>query len=112
MLRQLEFLLQQISENPEAQIGVYSLITPAARQVLPDPAEPLDASWKGAVHELFALPARQGPDQIAVRDVHGTWTYVTSSNPPTSSRQRVWMASSSIRGCRGKSRMTIASGPR
>lgn len=75
MLEQLQHLLQQAVRNPDESIEEFSLITPAIRQVLPDPAAELNADWVGAVHELFHRHAEKNPLQIAVSDVHVEWNY-------------------------------------
>jgi amino acid adenylation domain-containing protein len=75
MLEQLQHLLQQTVRNPDESIEEFSLVTPATRQVLPDPAAELNADWLGAVHELFHRHAEKNPHQIAVSDVHVEWNY-------------------------------------
>jgi amino acid adenylation domain-containing protein len=75
MLEQLQHLLQQTVRNPDESIEEFSLVTPATRQVLPDPAAELNADWLGAVHELFHRHAEKNPQQIAVSDVHVEWNY-------------------------------------
>ena len=61
LLAQLEGVLRQAAAAPETRVGALSLATDAARAVLPDPAEPLDETWRGAVHEVFAARARETP---------------------------------------------------
>jgi non-ribosomal peptide synthetase component F len=63
------------SPRPIRRIGALALATDSARAVLPDPAEPLDATWRGAVHEIFAAHARRTPDALAVEDPRERWTY-------------------------------------
>ncbi|HET7233530.1 MAG TPA: amino acid adenylation domain-containing protein, partial [Longimicrobium sp.] len=75
LLAQLEGVLRQAAAAPETRIGALSLATDAARGVLPDPAEPLDESWRGAVHEVFAARAAQSPEALAVEDPRERWTY-------------------------------------
>ncbi|HEU4556305.1 MAG TPA: non-ribosomal peptide synthase/polyketide synthase [Longimicrobium sp.] len=75
LLAQLEGVLRQAVAAPETRIGALSLATEAARGVLPDPAEPLDESWRGAVHEVFAARAAEAPDALAVEDPRERWTY-------------------------------------
>jgi amino acid adenylation domain-containing protein len=72
LLGQLLHVLAQVTADPERRIGSCSLVTQAARAVLPDPAAPLDASWRGSVPELFAAAAERTPDAVAVA---GAWTY-------------------------------------
>jgi amino acid adenylation domain-containing protein len=75
MLQQYQYLLEQIAENPEQRIDDYSLVTPSAQRLLPDPTATLDDSWHGAVHEIFARYAVTYPDKWAVEDIHGAWSY-------------------------------------
>jgi len=74
-LRQYLELLAQAAAAPDASIASFSLVTPAARRLLPDPAAPLDDAWAGAVHEHLAAWARREPDRLAVTDPGGAWTY-------------------------------------
>jgi amino acid adenylation domain-containing protein len=75
LLAQFEQLAIQAVAHPEQRIDQFSLVTPQARAVLPDPTAPLSAAWEGAVHMLFAHQAEQVPDQIAATDEHGAWSY-------------------------------------
>jgi amino acid adenylation domain-containing protein len=75
LLAQYQQLLAQATDHPEAAIGSYSLVTPSARLVLPDPAAALGADWVGAVHQLFARQVRRVPNQLAVLDRVESWTY-------------------------------------
>jgi amino acid adenylation domain-containing protein len=75
LLAQLEGVLRQAAAAPETRVGALSLATEAARAVLPDPAEPLDESWRGAVHEVFAARATATPHALAVEDPRERWTY-------------------------------------
>jgi amino acid adenylation domain-containing protein len=75
LLAQLEGVLRQAAAAPETRVGALSLATEAARGLLPDPAEPLDESWRGAVHEVFAARAVATPDALAVEDPRERWTY-------------------------------------
>ncbi|HYH46476.1 MAG TPA: condensation domain-containing protein, partial [Thermoanaerobaculia bacterium] len=75
LLAQLDAFLAQALDRPDAPIGALSLVTAAARAVLPDPAAPLPPAWTGAVHERFAERARQHPERPAVTDRDGAWSY-------------------------------------
>ncbi|HYG65434.1 MAG TPA: amino acid adenylation domain-containing protein, partial [Thermoanaerobaculia bacterium] len=75
LLAQLEALLGRALEWPETPVGGLSLVTAAARAVLPDPAAALSAAWEGAVHEILARHARQAPGALAVADPAESWTY-------------------------------------
>ncbi|HYN21173.1 MAG TPA: amino acid adenylation domain-containing protein [Thermoanaerobaculia bacterium] len=74
-LAQYESLLAQSVADPEARIASFSLLTEAAKAVLPDPREPLDASWPGSVPEAVARHARETPDRPAVIWEGGSLTY-------------------------------------
>ncbi|HYL05810.1 MAG TPA: amino acid adenylation domain-containing protein, partial [Thermoanaerobaculia bacterium] len=75
LLDQLVLLLEQALERPEEPVGNLTLVTSAARAVLPDPAARLSAAWEGAVHEVFARHAGRAPDALAVADPQESWTY-------------------------------------
>jgi amino acid adenylation domain-containing protein len=75
MSRQFEKLLSQISKQPNARVHSYSLLTPAAQKLLPDPLEPLASDWMGSVHGKFAQHAESFPDRIAITDPSGSWSY-------------------------------------
>ena len=75
MLRQYEQLLWQIESDPDRRIHEYSLLTPAAHELLPDPMSCLDDTFHGAIHELLAENARGKPHQLAVCDPQESWTY-------------------------------------
>ncbi len=76
MARQLAALLEQAAAEPEAGIGAYSLLTAAARAVLPDPAAVLGApAADETVDRRFAAAARRAPDAVAVVDAEGFLTY-------------------------------------
>jgi amino acid adenylation domain-containing protein len=75
MLEQFKHLLGQAVENPGECIGRFSLVTPEARVILPDPAQMLDATWEGAIHTLFAQQAGRIPHRAAVVDPDETWSY-------------------------------------
>ncbi|HJX27772.1 MAG TPA: amino acid adenylation domain-containing protein, partial [Thermoanaerobaculia bacterium] len=72
---QLELILTQAAEDPEVRIGEIPLLTPVARGILPDPAQPLSRAWLGAVPERIAEHARRHPGAPAAVDRTGTWTY-------------------------------------
>jgi amino acid adenylation domain-containing protein len=75
MLEQFRFLLEQAADDPERGIHSYSLVTPGARERLPDPARPLGDEWMGSVPELFALRARLEPGRLAVEEAGERWSY-------------------------------------
>jgi non-ribosomal peptide synthetase component F len=75
MLQQFEYLLKQIINDPHARISQFSLVTPAAQSVLPNPRTILNSKWEGAVHELFRIQAGRNPHQLAVVDPYVQWSY-------------------------------------
>jgi len=75
LLREYRLLLEQIADRPGEMIDLYTLVTPEARGLLPDPRESLGRIWPGAVHDLLAREARRRPDRIALVDPRGSWTY-------------------------------------
>ncbi len=77
MLKQLECLLSQISENPESRIERLSLVTTAAASILPNPASQLSKDWHGAIHDRLTQQARTQPGQFAIIDPWEKWTYET-----------------------------------
>lgn len=75
MLGQYEFVLNQMVCNRLSKISSISLVTSNARQVLPDPTIPLDASWQGSVAHLFWKHVHDRPNSIAVSGPGGIWRY-------------------------------------
>jgi amino acid adenylation domain-containing protein len=75
LLEQYRHLLWQIARAPNTKISCFSLITPAAQAVLPDPTETLDDGWIGPVHSLFSEHARRSPQAVAVVDMDDSWSY-------------------------------------
>jgi amino acid adenylation domain-containing protein len=75
LLRQYQLLLERCLADPRIAIDAVPLVTAEAAALLPDPAAPLAADWKGAVHELFLDQARRRPERLAVSDRDGDWTY-------------------------------------
>jgi len=75
MLAQFHQLLEQIVERPDEDISHFDLVTPAARTLLPDPAEVLSCDWVGSVPARFAEQAQRVPRAIAVADPLDQWTY-------------------------------------
>src|SRR6185436_2160980 len=75
MVRQLQLVLEQIAADPDAPVESFSLLTPEAAAVLPDPRASLDETWVGGVHELFAEQARLHPERPGVADSEVAWSY-------------------------------------
>jgi amino acid adenylation domain-containing protein len=94
LLAQLELLLTQSVERPEEPLAHLSLVTGQAAAVLPDPTEPLDGSWIGAVHELFAANARKAPERPAVVGREGVWSY--GDLDEAVGRLAAWLAAHSV----------------
>lgn len=67
-LQQYQLLLDQITEDAHKDLGDYSLVTPAARELLPDPKLALNEAWQEAVHEKIAHQAQVNPNRIAIQD--------------------------------------------
>ena len=72
---QFSYLLSQIVANPDEKIGRYSLVTPRARGVLPDPERALTAHRSKPIHELFSEQARTNPHKTAAEDARDSWSY-------------------------------------
>jgi amino acid adenylation domain-containing protein len=75
MLAQYQHLLAQAVVHPEHRIGRYSLVTPAAQQVLPAPGEPLAEPSQDLVASLFTQWAQRVPERMALSQGQHTWTY-------------------------------------
>ncbi|HLO84146.1 MAG TPA: amino acid adenylation domain-containing protein, partial [Nostocaceae cyanobacterium] len=75
LLEQFEYLLQQITTQPDRPIQSYSLVTPQSRSLLPDPSLSLDQPDYEPVTTLFLNWAKQAPQQPAIRQDGQMWTY-------------------------------------
>ncbi|HEX3145168.1 MAG TPA: condensation domain-containing protein, partial [Pyrinomonadaceae bacterium] len=75
MMRQLTDLLTQIIDRPDEQIGAYSLVTSASRNLLPDPTVALNAHQPEPITSLFSRQAQRQPSAAAVSDARETLTY-------------------------------------
>jgi amino acid adenylation domain-containing protein len=75
LLDQFQHLLEQIVAAPERPLAHYSLVTPAARALLPDPSQPLPEPRYPPVTELIAAWAARMPDQPALRQDGHERTY-------------------------------------
>ena len=75
LLDQFIHLLSQVADNPQKRLDQYTLVTPSMQTALPDPTEPLDAKWQGAIHTLFTRQAERVPEQFSVVDSNDSWTY-------------------------------------
>jgi L-2-aminoadipate reductase len=64
---QLSVVLRKVSTNPLFPVGSVPLLTPAQREVLPNPTGDLDwCGWKGAITDIFSQNARKWPDRPCV----------------------------------------------
>ncbi|RME54283.1 MAG: amino acid adenylation domain-containing protein, partial [Deltaproteobacteria bacterium] len=68
-------LLEGVVAEPERPIGDFSLVTPKARALLPDPSRPLPPRWAGSVVDRFVEQAARHPEKIAVTAPGESWTY-------------------------------------
>eukprot|EP01062_Namystynia_karyoxenos_P038736 TRINITY_DN2813_c2_g1_i2.p1 TRINITY_DN2813_c2_g1~~TRINITY_DN2813_c2_g1_i2.p1 ORF type:complete len:1578 (+),score=573.80 TRINITY_DN2813_c2_g1_i2:90-4823(+) len=59
-------LVNSAAENPTAGVYDISLVTPHAREVLPDPCSPQDESWPGSIVDVFHRVAQQQPGELAI----------------------------------------------
>ncbi len=75
MVAQYQHLLTQITASPAKSLSQYSLVTPGANNLLPDPTQTLSASWHGPIHAACTSHAERTPDQVAVADTREQWTY-------------------------------------
>lgn len=74
-LEQMKRLLEQVVADPGQPVAHYSLVTPAARAVLPDPALPLPTAAEESVCDRVRAIAASDPDRLAVRDAGRAWSY-------------------------------------
>ena len=75
MLEQWHHLLGQIVADPTERLDRFSLVPPAAKALLPNPAERLDDSWHGPIQSWVTRHAEETPDKQAVVDEREGWTY-------------------------------------
>jgi amino acid adenylation domain-containing protein len=75
LLDQYLALLMQLVEQPDRPIGSYSLVTPVAQSVLPDPRQPLRNDWLGSIPARLGEQAQRLPEQTALVDQNGVWSY-------------------------------------
>jgi amino acid adenylation domain-containing protein len=75
MLQQYEGLLRQVAENPGEKITQYSLVSGGEERKFPDPCMGITPAWAGAVHERFSEQACHVPENTAIVDAWGSWSY-------------------------------------
>jgi len=77
MLRQFEYLLQQIVEDSlDKPIADFSLVTPQGQSLLPDPSVTLSEPEYESVTSMFATWSKQTPEQVAICHETDAWNYV------------------------------------
>ncbi|MEL6494126.1 MAG: amino acid adenylation domain-containing protein [Cyanobacteria bacterium J06623_7] len=81
LLRQLEYLLQQVVVAPNQAISQFSLVTPQAKSILPNPKEVLEQIKYEPVTTLFDVWVRQTPQQPVIYqgDLHWTYSQLSAS---------------------------------
>ncbi|MFD6906868.1 amino acid adenylation domain-containing protein [Streptomyces sp. NPDC060077] len=75
LLEQYRALLAAVAADADRPLGQYSLVTGAARELLPDPELRLPVAWDEPVHAAFARRAAERPEALAVRDPAQSLTY-------------------------------------
>lgn len=83
LLNQYVGVLAAVVADPKRPISQYSLVTPQARAVLPDPQQPLDAAWHGSVPAAVRRQACCVPLQVAVEDANTEWSYAVLASVMT-----------------------------
>ncbi|MEM7344271.1 MAG: amino acid adenylation domain-containing protein [Chloroflexota bacterium] len=77
MLTQYQYLLEQIVADPTRTIDDYSLVTPSAQTIVPDPLTPVPAPPQPLVTDLVAAWAEKTPHKTAISHREQTWSYQT-----------------------------------
>jgi amino acid adenylation domain-containing protein len=72
-LQQFAKLLERVTDEPDASIDTYSLVTNDS--VLPDPSRPLPRTQYPSLLESFAARVRQAPERTAIEAGGRRWTY-------------------------------------
>ena len=75
MLQQFHYLLSQIVAAPDSAIASYSLVTPQARSLLPDPRTVLPEPEYELVTTKFTSWVNSTPEQSAVCQESRSWNY-------------------------------------
>jgi len=75
MLEQMKYLLEQIVEDPEKSIGLYSLRTHRSAAFLPDPTAVVPEPYYPPVIDMFLSHVDRSPSHPAVSQNGVTWTY-------------------------------------
>ncbi|KAF3914241.1 hypothetical protein AA313_de0204571 [Arthrobotrys entomopaga] len=67
MIDQLLQIVKIGAANPSVAVGSISLITPAQKEILPDPKKNLNwGSFRGAIHDIFTTNAKKHPERPCV----------------------------------------------
>lgn len=67
ILDQLSQVLSSLASDPTTPIGKVSLITPAQRNLLPDPTADLEfCGWRGSITDIFSSNARKHPERTCI----------------------------------------------
>ena len=75
LLDQIVLWLEQAAQSPDVPVATFSLVTPSAARLLPDPTAVLSDRFFGAAHEVFSKQAARSPDHVAIEDEDHVWTY-------------------------------------
>jgi acyl-CoA synthetase (AMP-forming)/AMP-acid ligase II len=75
MLEQMRYLLEQIVEDPQKPIRLYSLCTPRSAPFLPDPNAALPEPIYPSVTSMFLSHVDRSPNHPAVSQNGEGWTY-------------------------------------
>ncbi|HZF07305.1 MAG TPA: amino acid adenylation domain-containing protein [Thermoanaerobaculia bacterium] len=75
LLRQLRAVLEEVAAGPEAALGSFSLLTPEARRLLPDPSAPLPEREVPSWLSRFRDVCERWPDRPAVERGEHCWSY-------------------------------------
>jgi len=75
LLSQFQFLLEQIVTDPSSPIGLYSLVTPADRPLLPDPSAVLPQPQYNLLTTMFTNWVSSTPEHSAVCQGDRSWNY-------------------------------------
>ncbi|BAY46081.1 amino acid adenylation domain-containing protein [Scytonema sp. HK-05] len=75
LLNQFQYLLEQIIATPDSSIGLYSLVTPESRLLLPDLSAVLPQPRYELVTTMFTSWVNSTPEHSAVRQGDRSWNY-------------------------------------
>ena len=75
LLNQFQYLLEQIVATPDNPIGLYSLVTPESRPLLPDPSAMLPQPEYELVTTMFTNWVNRTPEHSAVCQGSCSWNY-------------------------------------